>query len=131
VDGATRRRHMSGDDSRAVKDDLPPRERLGDAWVLERATKFRTFFAGLVFALLSFSVQFSVQTSTRRDWCQFLAWTLLLITGCLALRDAGGFTTRDSDIRFEGLRPGMRRIMWMCFLVGVVLLVVMKIPPLS
>src|SRR5207245_4871214 len=66
-------------------------ERVRYQWMLETLGKFRLFFAGLVFAMLSFSVQFSIVTANRAvTWCQFAAWLLLLVTGALALRDAGG-----------------------------------------
>ncbi len=59
-------------------------------------SKFRLLFVGLVFAILSFSVQFSVPTANRAArGSQLAAWILLLLTGMLSLRDAGGFVARN------------------------------------
>jgi len=57
-----------------AKEDLLVRDRIRYQWMLESVAKFRFFFAGLVFAMLSFSVQFAVQTTDRAArWCQVLA----------------------------------------------------------
>jgi hypothetical protein len=106
-----------------AKEDLMVRDRIRYQWMLEGVSKFRFFFAGLVFAMLSFSVQFAVQTTDRTArWCQVLAWAFLGVTGMLALRDAGGFVTKYTQDVFEGLSPTTRRFMWACFFIGVVLL---------
>jgi hypothetical protein len=111
-----------------VKEDLMIRERIRYQWMLEGVSKFRFFFAGLVFAMLSFSVQFAVQTTdpTAR-WCQVIAWTFLVVTGMLALRDAGGFVTKYTENVFEGLSPTIRRFMWACFFLGVVFLAATRV----
>jgi hypothetical protein len=73
--------------------------------------------------MLSFSVQFAVQTTDRAArWCQVLAWIFLGVTGMLALRDAGGFVAKYTQDVSEGLSPTIRRFMWVCFFLGVVLL---------
>jgi hypothetical protein len=57
-----------------AKEDLLVRDRIRYQWMLDNVAKFRFFFAGLVFAMLSFSVQFAVQTTDRAArWCQVLA----------------------------------------------------------
>jgi hypothetical protein len=105
------------------RDDLMARERLRYQWMLDNVSKFRLFFAGLVFAMLSFSIQFSVVTANRvAKWCQLAAWLLLLVTGVLSLRDAGGFVTRNTEDVFDGLRPTVRLLMWTCFLLAIILL---------
>ena len=40
----------------------------------------------------------------------------------LALRDAGGFVAKYTQDVSEGLSPTIRRFMWVCFFLGVVLL---------
>src|SRR2546428_13645348 len=105
------------------KDDLMAAGPLRYQWMLDSVSKFRLFFAGLVFAILSFSVQFSVVTANRAaKGCQLAAWILLLVTGMLSVRDAGGFVTKNTQDVFEGLSPSTRWRMWACFLLAIVLL---------
>ena len=105
------------------QEDLRARERLRYQWMLDSVSKFRLFFVGLVFAMLSFSVQFAVQTTDRAArWCQVLSWIFLGLTGMLALRDAGGLIAKNTEKVFDGLPPRTRRFMWLCFTLGVVLL---------
>jgi hypothetical protein len=113
-----------GDREDKGQDELMVRERLRYQWMLDSVSKFRLFFAGLVFAMLSFSVQFSVGSPNRAvKWCQVAAWLLLLATGALSLRDAGGFVSKNTQDVFDGLRPKLRRIMWGCFLLALILLI--------
>ena len=91
--------------------------------MLEGIVKFRLFFTGLVFAILAFSVQFSVHSSNPWvKWLQASSWVLLIITGILALRDAGGFKTKYTENVFQGLSEKNRRRMWAFFLLAIVLL---------
>ena len=109
-------------DTRAREDQMA-RDRARYQWMLDSVSKFRLFFAGLVFAMLSFSVQFAVATTNRAaKGCQLAAWILLLLTGMLSLRDAGGFVTKNTQDVFEGLSPTMRRRMWACFVLAIILL---------
>src|SRR5712692_9757797 len=112
------------DDAEArAREDLATQERIRYQWMLDGISKFRFFFAGLVFAVLSFSVQFAAQTKYRpARWCQALAWAFLVLSGMLALRDAGGFVAKYTQDVLEGLSPCMRRFMWAFFLLGVLLL---------
>src|SRR5437764_1422520 len=94
------------------QEDLRARGRLRYQWMLDSVSKFRLFFVGLVFAILSFSVQFSVPTTNRAaKWCQLAAWLLLLVTGTLSLRDAGGLVTKHTEDVFDGLPSRVRRFM--------------------
>ena len=116
---------MTDRDDQAAEgqEEVRARDRLRYQSMLDSITKFRLFFAGLVFAMLSFSVQFSVVSANRAvKWCQLAAWLLLLATGVLALRDAGGLVTKNTEAVFDGLPPVVRGIMWGCFLVALVLL---------
>ena len=91
--------------------------------MLEGIVKFRLFFVGLVFAVLAFSVQFSVHSSNL--WVKLLqgfSWLLLIITGILALVDTGGFVTKYTEKVFEGLGAKGRWAMWAFFLLAIVLL---------
>ena len=113
---------------REAQEDLLARDRIRYQWMLDSVSKFRLFFAGLVFAMLSFSVQFSIVTANRAvTRCQFAPWLLLLVTGALALRDAGGFVTKYTQDKFEGLSSVMRWLMWGCFVLALVLLMVVRL----
>jgi hypothetical protein len=110
-----------------VKDHLLAGERIQHEWMLSSLQKFRLFFAGLVFAILAFSVQFGI--TSRNDFVEIvqpLAWLLLLITGCLALRDAGGFVVAYTQDKFEGLKPNSRKAMWVLFVVAMFLLILVR-----
>lgn len=93
---------------------------------LESAAKFRFFFVGLVFAILSFAIQFPVKST---ELCLKLAeassWGLIAITGLLALADIGGFSLSSEPK--SSLTRYARGAMWLCFLLGVVLLLTSKI----
>jgi len=105
------------------EDDRVARDRIRYQWMLDSVSKFRLLFVGLVFAILSFSVQFSDPTANRgAKGCQLVAWILLLSTGMLSLREAGGFVAMNTEIVFDGLSPARRRLMWWCFLLAIVLL---------
>ena len=105
------------------REDLLVRERIRYQWMLESVAKFRVSFAGLAFAMLAFSIQFSIVTANRLvTWSQVAAWLLLLATGALAVRDAGGFVTKHTQDKFDGLPPAIRRLMWGGFLLAIILL---------
>ena len=111
-----------------AREDLAARERIRYQWMLESISKFRFFFTGLVFAMLSFSVQFAVQTTDRAArWCQALSWIFLALTGMLALRDAGGLVAKNTERIFDGLDPRTRQFMWISFIFAVVLLAAARI----
>lgn len=113
-------------------DDQRARMRMRYQWMLQSMTKFRFFFAGLVFAILSFTVQFSIRpASPLVNWLQGSAWVLLLMTGVLALRDAGGFVTRYTEDVFGGLKPCFRGVMWGLFVGAIILLAAARLIPTS
>ena len=93
---------------------------------IETATKFRFFFVGLVFAILSFAIQFPVKgVDFHLKLTEAISWGLITITGLFALIDIGGFAL-SSDHSKCRLSKFARIVMWACFLVGVVLLLASK-----
>lgn len=109
-------------------EDRYERERIRYQWMLESIHKFRLFFVGLVFSILAFSVQFSIET---KDICvnlaQVSAWLTLLFCGVLALKEAGGFNLIHHDNSFDGLDKKLRIVMWSSFLLGLLLLMVARV----
>ena len=94
--------------------------------VLESAAKFRFFFVALVFAILSFAIQFPINTTEfYLKLAEASSWVLIAITGLLALADIGGFSLSSESNTM--LTKCARGTMWGCFLFGVLLLLVSKI----
>lgn len=94
--------------------------------VLESAAKFRFFFVGLAFAILSFAIQFPAKSA--EFWLKLAeagSWGLIAITGLLALVDIGGFSLSPEPS--SSLGKFGRGAMWICFLFGLVLLLFSKI----
>ncbi len=90
--------------------------------------RFHFFFAGLVFAILSFAIQFPV--SSINLWIKLaesLSWVTIGFSGLLALRQIGGFAPADSPRYLKDLSPNWRKVMWAAFLVGIALLLIAKI----
>ena len=111
-------------------DNMYKREQIRYQWMLESLQKFRIFFAGLVFAILSFSIQFSITSSQSPIKCfQIISWISLLGTGVLAIKDAGGFVSKYPEKSFEGLSEQWRIFMWGLFVVAMVLLILTRIIP--
>ena len=93
---------------------------------LESAAKFRFFFVGLVFAILSFAIQFPIEgAGYYLKLAEAASWAFIAITGLLALADIGGFS-RSSEPKSK-LTEFARGAMWACFLVGILLLLTSKI----
>lgn len=103
-------------------------------WDLERLRniyKFDFFFAGLVFAIVSFAMQFPIKSH-----CLYLriaeavSWVLFLAVGICALYVCGGFLTRHThgalQKRHECL-PKVRCWMWRFFVVAIGILAIVKI----
>ncbi|GMT42296.1 MAG: hypothetical protein IEMM0002_0707 [bacterium] len=89
--------------------------------------KFHFFFAGLVFAILSFAIQFPVtgSNSTIRE-LETVSWALIAATGLLALKQIGGFSLEDTDEYHSGLSKNWRKTMWFLFVLGLSLLIFVK-----
>ena len=90
--------------------------------------KFHFFFAGLVFAILSFAIQFPVKGDTV--WIKIIeaiSWTTIGLTGILALKQIGGFSLEDTIEYHQGLKKNWRILMWTLFLCGIILLLFSKI----
>ena len=94
--------------------------------VLESAAKFRFFFVGLVFAILSFAIQFPIKSEEfYLKLTETSSWGLIATTGLLSLADIGGFSLSSEPS--ASLTKQARGVMWVCFLLGVVLLLASKI----
>ncbi len=93
---------------------------------VEAASKFRFFFVGLVFAMLSFAIQFPMKAGALMlKVVESSSWALLAISGLLALADIGGFSAQDCG--GTRLSISARRFMWLFFLLAVALLLTSKI----
>lgn len=114
----------------AARDDRLERDRIHYEWMLASIARFRLFFAGLVFAILSFSIQFAMVPKANAslvNTIHVIAWLLLIAAGFLALRDAGGFISKHTEESFNGLSSSWRKIMWGMFAVALLLLVSARI----
>ena len=97
-----------------------------DRILAESAMKFRYFFVGLVFAILSFAIQYPIKTSVLGlKFTEATSWGFIAITGLFALIDVGGFSLSAEPS--GGLTRLCRGLMWACFLIGIVLLLASKI----
>lgn len=104
-------------------EDRYQRERIRYDWMLQSIQKFRVFFAGLVFAILAFSIQFPVVSGRDGVWVsQVIGWVALLFCGLLALKDAGGLVTKYTADVFDGLSSWWRGCMWGSFVLALLLL---------
>ena len=96
--------------------------------MLESVYKFRFFFVGLIFAILSFSLQFPVKTQNPYVIAiEIFSWILLVISGFFALKDCGGFASKLTGEVLDGLVPFQRRAMWLSFFTAMVLMLAAKI----
>lgn len=103
-------------------------------WDLDRVRnlyKFDFFFAGLVFAVLSFGMQFSVKSCcTYLKIAESISWVLFLIVGLCVLYVCGGFLTQHTHGELEKRQkdsPKVRRIMWVLFVFAVGILSIVRI----
>ncbi len=110
----------------ALRDDRLNRDRIHYEWMLASIARFRLFFAGLVFAILSFSIQFAMVPKANAslvNTIHVIAWLLLIAVGFLALRDAGGFVSKHTEETFNGLSSCWRKAMWGMFAIALLLLI--------
>ena len=97
--------------------------------ILSSLTKYRFFFAGLVFAILSYSIQKPIASSNLLlIWSENVSWLFLLISGLLSIKECGGFSSRlTEDAVFSGLSERYRKAMYTFFVIAMVLLVFSRI----
>jgi hypothetical protein len=94
---------------------------------LQYLMRFYFFFTGLIFAILSFSMQYSIKTSNNYiKISEIIAWFLLLIAGILGLKEIGAFTVKNIGKILERLRPAERLIMWIFFIGALLILVIAR-----
>ena len=99
-----------------------------DRAMVEAVYKFRFFFVGLVFAILSFAMQFPVTTDNQLiKITEAVSWFFLLITGFLAIRDCGGFSKLMNGEAINGLKQKWRQCMWRTFFLSILLLFIAKV----
>lgn len=90
--------------------------------------RFNFFFSGLVFAILSFAIQFPVKGDTV--WIKIIeavSWIVIGLTGILALKQMGGFSLKNATATRSGLSRNWQFTMWTLFLYDVSLLLLSKI----
>ncbi len=122
---------MNENSSENIKKELKRAEIEWDLERLRNIYKFDFFFAGLVFAIFSFAVQFPI-----KSYCIYLriaegiSWVLFLAVGICALYVCGGFLTKHTlrtlEKRNEYL-PKIRSWMWKFFVGAVGILTIVKI----
>lgn len=97
--------------------------------ILSSLTKFRFFFAGLVFAILSYSVQKPINSGLPIIiWSEALSWVLLLASGLFSIKECGGLNSKLTESAvFEGLSPHHRVIMYGLFVSAMGLLILSRI----
>jgi len=90
--------------------------------------RFHFFFVALVFAMLSFSVQFRVNTNVLMiKVFEIISWITLAATGFLGLIQVGGYSLDDTEKYHKGLNKKKRILMWVLFTLGVTTLLIAKI----
>jgi hypothetical protein len=63
--------------------------------MLESIYKFRFFLVGLIFAILSFAMQFPVKSDhVLIKLVEVSSWVFLVISGYFAIKDCGGFASK-------------------------------------
>ena len=97
---------------------------------VRNAYRFEYFFAGLVFAVLSFAIQYPVAESVRFiKSLEAVSWVALALTGLMSLKGLGGFapTYASTYKQTVMLSEPARKVMWGLFVVGVSALLAAKI----
>lgn len=114
---------MSAEQTPADGTALQDREQARYEIMLGALYRFRLFFAGLVFTVLSFAVQFQVESTVIYiKVMEVAAWTALGGVGMFALRDCGGLASTATEKVVEGLSRKHRQLMWALFVLSLALL---------
>ena len=113
----------------AERDNRYELERIRHQSLLQSITKFRFFFSGLIFAVLSYSIQKPIESvNIYIIWAENIAWILLLISGLLSIRECGGLNAKlTEDNVLDGLSDNYRKLMYYLFISAITLLVLSKI----
>lgn len=126
---------MNENNNQGIKVEL---KRAEIEWDLERVRniyKFNFFFTGLVFAIVSFAMQFPVKSACLGlRIAEGFSWVLFLITGFCALYVCGGFVNRHTDPvlrKREEKLPLVRFWMWIFFIAAIVILAIVKVVDLA
>lgn len=126
---------MSEENKQSIEKELKRAEIDWDLERLRNIYKFDFFFAGLVFAIFSFAMQFSVKSNCiYLRIAESIAWVLFLIVGLCALYICGGFLIRHTHGALEKRQsclPKVRWMMWALFVIAVGILVIVKIADLA
>jgi hypothetical protein len=89
---------MSENSSPLLGQEIQTRDRIRDQMLIESVFKFRLFFVGFVFAILSFAMQCSAEAEESRiKFCEASAWFFLALAGYLALKDCAGFAAKITE----------------------------------
>lgn len=103
-------------------------------WDLERLRniyKFDFFFAGLVFAIVSFAMQFPIKSHfIYLRIAEGVSWVLFLAVGICALYICGGFFTKHTHAALQKRNehlPKVRCWMWRLFISAIGILAIVKI----
>jgi len=110
-------------------------ENVRDSEIVRNIYKFNFFFAGLVFAIVSFAMQFPIRSACLiLRIAESFSWVLFLITGICALYVCGGFVTRHTDPVLEKREerlPLVRFWMWILFVAAIIILATVKVADLA
>lgn len=92
-------------------------------------TKYRFYFSGLVFAILSYSIQKPIDSPLI--WLNILesaSWLLFATSGIMSLKECGGLSKKLTEGNvYQGLSPNLRLTMYVLFLIALGLLVLPRI----
>lgn len=126
--GAYNGKKSEGEDEKPIEKELRQQSHEIHLERVRSIYKFHFFFAGLVFAILSFAIQYPVKgnNSMIRGY-EALSWGLLAFTGLLALKQIGGFAPEGTNKYLQNLRKNWMIVMWSSFVSGLVLLIIVKI----
>ena len=97
--------------------------------VHDSLTKYRFYFSGLVFAILSYSIQKPIDSLLI--WLNILesaSWLLFAASGIMSLKECGGLSKKLTEGNvYQGLSPNLRLTMYVLFLIALGLLVFPRI----